>query len=248
MVRRPLIVGHRGAMGHAPENTLASFDLAARLGADAIEMDVHLSEDGRLVVFHDSDLGRITGVSGPVQAASWRKISVLSAGALFDPRFKKEKVPSLEQVLGRYQSKKSLRGAPLGFVIELKAHASLVRGRQLAQAVSRMITRFGLAPRTFVISFSHAYLPFVKAPVRKGILFYKRIKNPVARARAAGADCLCPRKDLVTAVMMRQARQEGLGVFAWTANSTEDYARLLRRGVDGITTNYPDRLFKTLGK
>lgn len=235
-------------MGHAPENTLASFELALRLGADAIEMDVHLSQDSRLVVFHDPDLGRITGVSGSVQETPWKKINSLSAGALFSPRFKSERIPLLQQVLERFKNRKSRRGAPIGFVIELKAQRSPIRGRQLARAVSSLITRLGLAPRTFVISFAHGYLPSVKAPVRKGILFYKRLKNPAARARTAGADCLCPRKDLVTGLMMREARENGLGVFAWTANSKKDYVGLFRHGVDGITTNYPDRLFKVLGR
>jgi glycerophosphoryl diester phosphodiesterase len=235
-------------MGHAPENTFASFDRALALGADAIEMDVQLTTDDEMVIFHDSDLARITGVSGPVEAASWKDIRTLDAGAWFRPSFRGERVPLFREVLERYKGAVSRRGGPLGFVVELKPQATLARGRQMARAVSRVIERLGVGPRTFVISFAHEYLASVSAPVRKGILFSRRLANATALARAAGADCLCPRKDLVTGILMKEAREKNLGVFVWTANSRRDYDRLLRLGVDGITTNFPDKLFTVLGR
>ena len=118
----------------------------------------------------------------------------------------------------------------------------------MARAVSAMINRFRLASRCFVISFAHEYLPEVTAPVRKGILFSGRLKNPAASARKVEADSLFPRKDLVTQVLMKDARENGLGVFAWTVNSKREYAKLIRLGVDGITTNFPDKLSNVLGR
>ncbi len=80
------IVGHRGAMGHAPENTRASFETALRLGADAVECDVHRSKDGETVVLHDGTLDRTTSGRGPVRARTWTQLQKLDAGAWFGPR------------------------------------------------------------------------------------------------------------------------------------------------------------------
>jgi glycerophosphoryl diester phosphodiesterase len=233
-------------MGHAPENTLASFELALRLGADAIEMDVQLSRDGRIVVFHDSGLKRVTGVRGTVGAASWRKLRELDAGAWFDKRFKGERVPMLSDVFTRFRHGLSHRGKPLRFVVELKPQISPSAGFRLARAVSAEIERFQVAARAIVISFSHDYLPAVTSPVKKGVLFSKRLKKPAALAHAVGADFLFPRRDLVTRVLMKEAREKNLGVFTWTANSKREFKRLTRLGVDGIATNYPDKLFRVL--
>jgi glycerophosphoryl diester phosphodiesterase len=229
-------------MNYAPENTLASFAQALKLGAEAIEMDVQLSSDDHLVIFHDADLERVTGISGSVQKTSWRRIRELDAGAWFHRRFKGERVPLFEEVLARFKE------SSLRFVVELKPQDSPFRGRQMARAVSATIDRFRLASRSFVISFAHEYLPEVTAPVRKGILFSKRLEHPAASAWKVGADSLFPRIDLVTQILMREARENGLGVFAWTANSKREYAGLIWLGVDGITTNSPDKLSRVLGR
>src|SRR4051812_14929099 len=84
---RPLIMGHRGAMGHAPENTMASFRKAVELGVEAIELDVHLTSDGKLVVIHDETLDRTTDGQGPVVAKTLAELKALDAGSWFKPEF-----------------------------------------------------------------------------------------------------------------------------------------------------------------
>ena len=96
---RPLIMGHRGAMGHAPENTMASFRKAVELGVEAIELDVHLSSDGKLVVIHDETLDRTTDGQGPVVAKTLTELKALDAGSWYKPEFAGERIPTLEEVL-----------------------------------------------------------------------------------------------------------------------------------------------------
>ncbi len=93
------VIGHRGAASLAPENTFAGFDLALELGVDAIETDVQKTKDGRLVIFHDSQVQRTTNGSGVLQELTWDELEKLDAGSWFHPRFKGEKIPLLTDFL-----------------------------------------------------------------------------------------------------------------------------------------------------
>src|SRR5579864_7579492 len=115
-----LIIGHRGAMGYAPENTLASFEEAIRRGADLIELDVQLSSDGEVVVMHDTSVDRTTDGEGLIRDLPWKKIKTFDAGAWYGPEFRKEYVPSLAEVIDRFRTRRTARHHSLGFVIELK--------------------------------------------------------------------------------------------------------------------------------
>ena len=113
-LRLPRVIGHRGAAGRAPENTLAGLRHAAQLGASWVEFDVRLSADGAPVVMHDSTLRRTTGAPGRVSTTPMETLASLDAGAWFDPRFAGECVPSLEAALG------CARELGLGAIVELK--------------------------------------------------------------------------------------------------------------------------------
>src|ERR1700690_1275136 len=115
-----LVVGHRGAMGYSPENPLISFEEAIRRGADLIEMDVQLSQDGVVVVMHDTSVDRTTDGSGFVRDLPWKKIKTFDAGVWYGPDYAQESIPSLPDVIDRFRSRKSTKKSPIGIVIELK--------------------------------------------------------------------------------------------------------------------------------
>src|SRR5690625_6609337 len=96
---KPLIIAHRGASGNAPENTLAAFQLAVEEGADGIELDVHLSKDGELVVIHDDTLDRTTNGTGRVQDKDLDELKTYDAGSWFDSKFASERIPLLQEVI-----------------------------------------------------------------------------------------------------------------------------------------------------
>jgi glycerophosphoryl diester phosphodiesterase len=250
-----LIIGHRGAMGHAPENTSASFALGLRLGADAVECDVHLSKDGRLVVMHDETLDRCTSGAGRIADRRWAQIRRLDAGGWYHRRFKGLRPWRLEELLSWARDKKTRAGAPLRVVVEIKgaspgvargaAKNKPVRYKGIAEAVVKAVQAASLRDRVIVISFDHGVVKRVKrldTGIFTGILFSRPLPGLAARMAWARADALFPRYTLVTPALLHTARRKGWFVGTWTANEPADMKRLLRLGVDAVATNYPERL------
>ncbi len=241
---RPLNWAHRGASGHAPQNTLAAFLLAAEMGADGIELDVHLSADGQVVVIHDDTVDATTNGRGRVSAMTLAELKALDAGSWFDPRFAGERIPTLQEVFEAV-------GQRLLINVEIKVEAGYHPFAQEAETV-RLIKDNNLVERVIVSSFSLASLRRVRRldpHIALGLL-YARVETPflptVARLLGVRFEALHPEFSLVNARYVEKARQHGLPVNAWTVNEVEHMRRLIDLGIDGIITNYPDRLCSLL--
>jgi glycerophosphoryl diester phosphodiesterase len=241
-----LIIGHRGAMGYAPENTIASFEDAIRRGADWIELDVQLSQDGEVVVMHDTSVDRTTNGEGLVRDLPWKRIKTFDAGAWYGPDFARQFVPSLDEVIAHFKNRKTSRQLPLGIVIELKTARG--SGGSLADCVAAILRREQFAERVVVISFDFVALQEVRAANKQiptGLLFSEEKEkedSPITRARDIGAHAIFPRKTWVTERGVAAAHKAGLAVGTWTANTKNEMKRMITCGVDAIATNYPDRL------
>lgn len=239
-----LIIGHRGAMGYAPENTLVSFEEAVRRGADLIEMDVQLSADGEVVVMHDTSVDRTTDGSGVVRDLPWKKIKTYDAGLWYGSDFMKQYVPSLGEVIGRFRNRKTARKHSVGFLIELKTIRG--SGGSLADTVVALLQREQFMERAFIISFDAVALQEVRAAHQHaptGLLFSEEAEEGrVNQAKAIGAQAIFPRKTWVTARGVLAAHKVGLAVGTWTCNTKNEMKRMIACGVDAIATNYPDRL------
>ena len=239
-----LIIGHRGAMGYAPENTLASFEEAIRRGADLLEMDVQLSQDGEVVVMHDTSVDRTTNGEGLVRDLPWKKLKSFDAGAWYGPDYSKQFVPSLSEVIDRFRIRRTARHHPLGLIIELKT----VRGSggSLADAVVALLQREQFTDKAFVISFDAVALQEVRAAHKHlpiGLLYSEESEDSrVTQAKQIGAQAILPRKTCVTARGVAAAHKADLAVVTWTANTKNEMKRMITCGVDAIATNYPDRL------
>lgn len=231
-----MAIAHRGASSYAPENTFAAFDLAIEMGARHLELDVHFSSDGHLVVIHDDTVDRTTDGSGPVTSRSLAALTALDAGAWFDPRFKGERIPTLGAVLERYW------GAHLH--VELKGHSA-----GLAQRAVDMIRSSGIATNVTITSFQKAKLEETRAyapELPTGWLVGEVSDAVVAKARAMGLTQLCPRAGAVTPELVSRLHAEGLVVRAWGV-ATEDLMRqVVTAGADGMTVNFPDKLLAYL--
>jgi glycerophosphoryl diester phosphodiesterase len=247
MPRQTLVFGHRGAMGSAPENSLASFKLAHRAGADGLECDVHLSKDGQLIVIHDEKLDRTTRGRGLVKSKTWRQLKSLDNGLWYGPKFRNQKLLRLQDLLAWLKNKKTKEGVPLVLLIEIKN--SPVRYPRIAEAVVTCLKANHFVGRALVFSFDHAVVRRVKRlcpDLQTGIIFSKRLKNPAARARWAGARAVFPRYTLVTKTLAAQMKRAGLFLGTWTVNHPKDMKKMLRLGLNGITTNFPGALRKLL--
>jgi glycerophosphoryl diester phosphodiesterase len=220
---KPAVVGHRGASGHAPENTMASFALAVEMGADLVECDVHLSADGVPVVIHDETLERTTAGAGLVQAHTAAQLAALG-------------VPTLDELLAWAATR-----IPLS--IEVK-HGPLYYEGLVEKSVA-LVRKHGMLDTTLLISFDHFAILRVKQlepSIACGALFAARPVDGPAIARACRADALLPHWAFVTPDVVEQAHAAGLAVSVWTCNDDVSIGAALAAGVDGIATDYPDRV------
>lgn len=230
-------------MACAPENTLASFREAFRQGADGVECDVHLSADGKVVVMHDFTLDRTTTGHGALAEHSYDALRSMDAGAWYDARFSGERIPLLSDLLALAKEEGVRRAEVPVVVIELKAGSRRYAG--IEQAVIAEIRAAGLDGRVFLISFDHFAVQEIKrlAPdLAAGVLYHALPIDPVAMARAAGADAIAPSVSDVADDQVRLAHQAGLAVFAWTVTTPEEARRMARLGVDAFGANAPGEI------
>ncbi|MNR86828.1 putative glycerophosphoryl diester phosphodiesterase 1 [compost metagenome] len=243
MTSLPLVIGHRGAGGHAPENTLAAFRLGLSLGADGVECDVHMSQDGQLVVIHDAMVDRTTSGKGRVGTMPFEALRQLDAGSWFDPRFEGERLPSLEEVFGVVRKAEWESGKERWLFVELKHGDETYPG--IEDTLVRAIARSGLSQRIGVISFDHRAIARIQAlepGIRTGVLYDARPVDSVSLAKAAGAGWIGPAVKWVDDAEVSSARRAGLEVFVWTANQEDAMRRVLELGVTAVGSDYPDRL------
>lgn len=237
------VIGHRGASGHAPENTLAAFRRAVELGATCVETDLQLSRDARFVCIHDDTLDRTTSGRGPVRTRTLAELKQLDAGNWFGAQFAGERIPTLEEALA------FAAATDVNLYLELKP----VSAWGAVQALVGAIREAQAAARVVVISFDAAALQAVheREPTLMTGLLLDQLKpgdaaGVVQQAQRVGARQLAPRGNLVSADLLAEARHADLPVVTWTINDPAAMRRLAAAGVHGIITDYPDRLVAAL--
>ena len=229
-----VVVGHRGAAGLAPENTMPSFELAHELGADAIELDVHRSRDGALVVMHDSTVDRTTNGLGQISDLSLAEIQALDASGKESHGDAPTHVPTLDEVLSWAHGKTRL-------VIELKG----TEDSDLVAKTIEAVREYRMLDQVMLISFDHPALREARRlspDVWTGCLYVGRVADPIGLARSCHADALCPNLGLVHPEDVAAAHDAGLAVCVWTVNDPTAIQNARRLGVDSITSDFPDRV------
>jgi len=231
-------------MGHCPENTFVSFERALELGADWIELDVHLTRDGALAVIHDETVDRTTDGHGLVKDHTLAELKKLDAGAWFGREYAGQRIPSLDEVLVWARERHTVVD------IEIKNAPSFYEG--IEEAVVESLDRSGMAEQVIVISFDHRSVQRVKAldsRVVTGVLYAARPTDAgVGLAAAAQADAVLPHWAYVTPEDVRVAHEAGLAVAPWATSDPEVLRSLITAGVDAIGTNHPDILRQVLSK
>ncbi|HTT32778.1 MAG TPA: glycerophosphodiester phosphodiesterase family protein [Methylomirabilota bacterium] len=236
-----LVIGHRGASGHAPENTLAAFRKAVALGANFIETDLQLSRDAHFVAIHDSTVNRTTNGKGDVHDLTLAQLRNLDAGSWFGSEFSGERIPTLEEIL--QFSKKN----DVVFYLELKPGGSWGGEHALVGALRES----GELARAVAISFDEALvlrLRQIEPTLMTGLLYDGRFEDPSEKAVEVGARQLIARGDLVTPALLERARKLDLQVVCWTVNHPAHMRLLIEAGVHGIMSDYPDRLIAAARK
>ena len=251
----PLIIGHRGASAIAPENTLAAFTRAIQDGADGIEFDVRLSQDGVPVVIHDATLERTGNARGVVAQLSAEILARTDVGSWFSQRrsqpdvdFSREKLPSLTQVFDLFADSDAL------LYLEMKSQDT--EGDKLAAEVATAIRKHAFADHVIVSSFNLSLVRAVKAinfEIRTAALFEPRVSRPaslvrrikmVELAKDCGADEICLHHSLAGPRLTKQARKAELEVVVWTVDDPAWIERARSRDVKALITNNPARMLR----
>lgn len=224
-----LKIGHRGAKGHVTENTLASFQKALDLGANAVEFDVHVCATGELVVFHDFTLDRLTNSSGEVYKATLAHIKQLEVGG-------KHSISTLKEILD------FLRGQCF-INIEMK-------GRYTAEPLAKTLSEYVLSKKysykdLIVSSFQYEelkHLHQLNSNIQLGILTQASVAQALDWAKEFSAIAIHPHYSLLTESNILKAKNSGYKIYTWTVNNQQDIARVKTYNVDGIISDFPERL------
>jgi len=251
--KRVQFVGHRGAAGLAPENTLGAFAKGIEAGVDAIECDVHLSADGALIVMHDPNVSRTTDGIGDVPSLTLAELKKLNAAAKFTGGWPtKEPVPTLAEVLALAQGKVDVQ-------IEIKVPA-LGGYPGIERKVAEAVAAADMVEHVLVICFNLDTLRTIHAAdprLRTGYLVSEStvpaqwLVSRLAMLDAlkeSGVGFLGSSAAFLSPELVQAAHERGLTVGVWTIDTAGDMRRFAAMGVDAITTNRPDVLRQTLGK
>lgn len=254
---RPLVIAHRGGAGLWPENTLYGFEKASSLGVDVIEIDVRSTSDGVLVVIHDGTLDRTTDGAGRVSEVTLAELKKYDAGyrwtsdggKSFPLRGQGLTVPTLEEV---FKALPQMR-----FNIEPKQEAP-----SIIEPLCNLIRKQGMADKVAVASFSHSIMDEFRrtCPEVATSATPVEVSKFLAMQKAGVGQAYSPPMQalqvpeyagglrVLTKEFVEAAHNRNLQVHAWTVNETEDMKRLIDMGVDGLMTDYPDRLMNLLGR
>ncbi len=230
------LIGHRGARGEAPENTLSGFRYLRDLGIKAVELDIQLSADGELVVIHDGFLERSTLASGQVSAHTAADLQAMDACHRAFPDWPvTEGVPTLRAVMEVLQDFEHIQ-------FEVKARSE-EDSRRVAEKFPLLWREFGFGERAYSTSFNPRYLQLLKenAPdIPRGFLFEKDFPgDAIGAALALGCRSIGPHQERCSRSLIEAAHASGLRVSTWTVNSVERMQELAHDGADSIITDHP---------
>ncbi len=235
----PLVIAHRGASAAEPENTLRAFELAIHLGAQIIELDLHATCDGHVVVIHDDELSHTTNMKGRVSELTLAEIKRADVG-------KGERIPTLEETLELTQGRVRL-------YLEIKDPRATTE-------TLRIVRRRAMSDQVMLASFDLELMQQLGNEVTDmelGVILGVPSLNPLVWLRATfpwialrrlNYHVLCLQLELCHRYLARRIKQEGKRLYVWTANDEAAFARLIACGADGIVTDVPDRLISYLRK
>lgn len=237
---KPRIIAHRGASAYAPENTLAAFLAAIQLGAEGIELDVHLDKNGELVVIHDPTVNRTTGIDANVNDLTAGELANLDAGSWFSPQFQNEGIPTLEAVL---------RILPPGYWVNVEIKYAPSQDHGITRKLGTALKRWQPYLNFVISSFEHSLLKEVyevNSCLPLGLLYYQKQVDILSYAQSLPYPVysLHPDFSLVTKEGVAEAHAAGFKIYPFTVDKKTDALHMMEAEVDGIITNVPDQLIK----
>ena len=229
-------VAHRGASGNYPENTLIAFQKALEIGVDEIELDLYLTKDDHLVVMHDPTVDRTTDGTGAIAALTLTEIKVLDAGRVFGEQFQNERVPTWEEAL-------DLVGGKVGLNVHLKEGGNL--DGHYERKVAKALAEFHMVEDSILTCRDESVGIFAEIDPRIECRIFRANRTPeqyIQKSVEMGLRTMQPGRDITTRDFVQKAHAAGRIVHVFYADTPEDMRAYIEIGVDGILTNYPERL------
>ena len=237
------LIGHRGACGHAPENTLASLRMARGLGVDCVEFDVRITSDGIPVLLHDDSLDRTTDAAGLLSDCRLEALTGVDAGTWFAATFRGEKLPTLEEAV-HVLVEEELRAN-----VEIKGSP----GQEAATAAAAVQVLMRCWPEEMPLPLLSSFAPACLASARqvapklpRALLFEEVPANWPQQLRALGCEGLHCHHHAASSSLVGAIREAGFACRVYTVNEAERAAELASMGVDAIVTDFPDRLLAAM--
>jgi glycerophosphoryl diester phosphodiesterase len=230
-------IAHRGASGNFPENTRLAFEKAIEARADMIEIDCQTTSDGHVVVFHDERLNRTAGVSGTVKSKTLQQLKKLDVGQWKKRSFRGERVLTLEEVLEIIAGKVDL-------CLDIKQYNASQPGMEIKLLF--IVSHYDYLDQTIFSSFDYPCLERIRelAPeARIGVIYGAGVKaDPFVAAERLEASSMHVQRQMATRPFLDKAWETGLDVHVWTVNEVRDMEKFASLGVQGIVSDYPEKL------
>lgn len=237
-MKKSLNIAHRGFSGKFPENTMRAFTEAVTAGCDGIETDLHLTKDGVLVICHDETIERTTDGSGFIAEQNYIDLCKFDAGIKYGREFAKEKIPTLDELL------EFVKGKALLINLELKNN--IVNYKDMEEKVIQKIYDYKLEKNIILSSFNHYSMVKVKKidpKIKTGLLYDASLYKVHEYAEKLKADAVHPFYPSVFDInIVKDIHKNGIAINTYTVNEEADMKKLIGLGIDGIITNYPDKL------
>jgi glycerophosphoryl diester phosphodiesterase len=238
------IFGHRGASGYAPQNTISSLRLALDQGSDGIELDVQLTKDNEVVVCHDWTIDKVSNGKGKISDFTLSEIKKNDFGSYFSKEFKEERIPTLSEVL---------EFLPKDIVLNIELKINDKNKDNLVEKVAKLLLRYERVENTIVSSFTHSSLKKIKMlipEIKIALLYKKCLLNIEREIFDFGIDIYsihinveCANENII-----KELHKNKKIVYVWTSNDMETTKKLFDMGVDGVMTDFPIDMKKTLRK
>jgi len=237
---RTLVFGHRGASAYAPMNTIPAFELAKKQGADGIELDVHRTKDGHVIILHDFSVDSTTDGTGDINDMTLAQLKQLDAGSWFHPSFANTRIPTLEEVflaVGRH----------LFINIEIKSRQ--VESDGLEALVAQLVHDYGLAERVIVSSFNPYVLVRFRALLPNTPLAYLTAPDELfVKPANLSFEVHHPYQGVLNAESIAKYRTEAKFINTWTVNDNARAIELAKMGVNGLISDKPDEILRAIGR
>lgn len=231
------VASHKGDGFHSPENSIAAVESAINKGIEVVEIDVTLTKDDKLILSHDQNLNRISGIEADIKDLTYDELKEIDIGRSFDEAYAGETIPTLEEILAITSE------ANTGIIIDVKADD---KEEVYAQEIARLVEKYDQEELAYVQSFNYTFLKKMReqnADIDIGQILYIYAGN----LSSLDVDFYTVRETMLTKRFIDHAKKENRQVWVWTVNSKRNIKKVLSYDIDGIITDYPERVQRIIG-